>query len=61
MSYLVERYVMVSEGQLDKGYIFSDKVEKLTCQTFPDDNEFNQAWHPYFVSKFGNFRIDKFS
>ena len=41
MSYLVERYVMVSEGQLDNGYIFSDKVDKLTCQTFPDDNEFN--------------------
>jgi hypothetical protein len=61
MTYLVERYVMVVEGQLDNGYIYADKVDQLTCQIFPDDNEFNQAWHPTFVKKFGNYRIEKFS
>jgi len=31
MSFLVERYVMVVEGTLDKGYVYNEKVDKLTC------------------------------
>ena len=55
MKYLVERYVMVVEG--DQRYIYSDVVQKLTCQVYPDDNQFNQAWHPTFVNQFGTIRI----
>jgi hypothetical protein len=61
ISFLVERHVLVVDGLLDKGYIHNEKVEQLTCQLFPDDNEFNQAWHPSIVKYFGTYRTDKFS
>ena len=50
---------MVVEG--DQRYIYADVVQKLTCQVYPDDNQFNQAWHPTFVNQFGHYRIDKFT